>query len=116
MNFARSLSDLVRARFPIVQVVTYEEDQALKAITETLSQLHHEVYVWSNTRGVTAPDFDDEKRGHSFRESLVDFRAALDFCEQSLKNSKVHKAFTFLDPHPHLGNRPADAINRRRLR
>ncbi|MBM3601157.1 MAG: AAA family ATPase [Alphaproteobacteria bacterium] len=114
--FEKTLSDLVHARFPVLQVVTYEEDRALKVIVDVLSRMQHEVYVWSSTRGVVGADFQDDKRGKGLRESLTDFRAALDFCEHSVKTSKSHKAFVFLDPHPHLGPRPTDAVNRRRLR
>jgi ATP-dependent 26S proteasome regulatory subunit len=115
-GFAKQLDDLIHARFPIIQVVTLEEDRALKEVVEIVERLEHEPYIWSVTRGVVAAGFDSEQRARTFKESLVDFKAAIDFCENTAKTGKKRKAFVFLDPYPFLSQKSTDAIYRRRLR
>lgn len=113
--FANDLADLLRARFPIVQVFTFEEERALKTVNEVATTLTYEVHVWSVVRGLVSKNPAGEEKLQTFKDSLADLKIAIDQCERIAQDGKRH-LFILLDPFPFLTDKPADAIYRRRLR
>jgi ATP-dependent 26S proteasome regulatory subunit len=113
-SFEHNLSDLIRARFPIVHVVTLEEDRALKAVLKVAETLDYTPHVWSVTRGLVEPARGDQPAGRG-KLSYDDFRAAIDRCEK-IAQTGGNSLFVFLDPHPFISEKAAEAVYRRRLR
>lgn len=114
-GFASEIADLLRARFPIIQVVTYEEDRAYRVVTDVAETLTYEVHQWSVVHGLTTKEHPNEERVRPLRDSLADLKLAIDQCERMAQDGK-RRLFVFFDPFPFLTDKPADAIYRRRLR
>ncbi len=111
--FERDISDMVRARFSIVQLVTHEEDRALKLVMKVAEKLEYKPYIWSVTRGIVEDFTTDTNVGH--KNTLAELRPAIDHCEKIAETG--HKSlFVFLDPYPFLGNKASEITHRRRLR
>lgn len=110
----RSVSDMIRARFSIVQMVTYEEDRALKLILKIAERLEYRPYIWSVTRGVV-DNFDSDANVGLRRNPLMEFKNAVDHCEKIAQSGRK-SLFVFLDPYPFLSKKAAEVAHRRRLR
>ena len=93
------IDTLIRARYPIIYVVSWEErrvEDALRAIAQSGKRL----YTWTATRGVDPAPTSGAKS--------VSLASALDFVESCEEDA----LFFFKDMHPYL----ADTIIVRRLR
>lgn len=113
--FANEIADLLRARFPIVQVFTYEEERALKVVVDVAKALTYNIHTWSVVRGLVSKGEDGDEKPQTFKGSLADLKIAIDQCERIAQDGKRH-LFVLLDPFPFLSDKPADAIYRRRMR
>lgn len=113
--FANEIADLLRARFPIVQVFTYEEERALKVVVDVAKALTYHIHVWTVVRGLVSKLEDGDEKPQTFKDSLADLKIAIDQCERIAQDGKRH-LFVLLDPFPFLSDKPVDAIYRRRLR
>lgn len=112
MSFQDNLAQLLRARFPVLYIESFEEGRVLGEINAVasnveLSRTVRPVHVWSVTRGFTGPD-------GSVAAGTVEPAQALDWVVRSNQPG----VFIFLDLHAHLGDdrRPADPNVLRRLR
>ncbi|WP_299444936.1 AAA family ATPase [uncultured Phycicoccus sp.] len=112
MSFQDNLAQLLRARFPVLYIESFEEARVLGEINAVasnveLSRTVRPVHVWSVTRGFTEP-------GGSAAAGTVEPAQALDWV---LRNDQPG-VFIFVDLHAHLGDdrRPADPNVLRRLR
>ena len=116
-EFRRTLSEFVRARVPIVQVVTYEEERALKEIERLADDLGYKLVMWSTTRGVFAPAEEDKFPSNRF--GTLDLTAALQIFDAKAKDrpkgAQGH-LFVLLDPQAYLIDQSANPIYRRALR
>ncbi len=63
MNFAQALSDHIRARYPIIYIVSCEEGRVLKAVAQVATQLQKTVCSWSVSDGLV------DQKGHEVRDS-----------------------------------------------
>ncbi|MBV8535893.1 MAG: AAA family ATPase [Alphaproteobacteria bacterium] len=113
-EFQKNLSDIIRARFSIVQVVTHEEDRARQAVEKIAAKLEYQPYLWSVTRGIVE-DFDSDVNVGVRTNVLTELRAAIDHCEKIAQTGRK-SLFVFLDPYPFLGPKAAEIAHRRRLR
>lgn len=116
-RFKSELTNLVRARCPLIHISTYEEDRCLDVIHELAAHLDRHVLIWSASRGVvmSRPTEDPKKM---FRP-LADLTAALELYEKlgaSPDRNSSGYIFILLDPYPYLSDRAANPIYRRRLR
>lgn len=112
MSFRDNLAQLLRARFPVLYVESFEEARVLgeiAAVTSSveLTRTERPVHVWSGTRGFTGPD------GVAIA-GTTEPAQALDWM---LRNDQPG-VFILLDLHAHLSDdrRPADPNVLRRLR
>lgn len=112
MSFRDNLAQLLRARFPVLYIESFEEARVLGEINAVASNVGltrtvRPVHVWSGTRGFTGPD-------GSAAAGTTEPAQALDWV---LRNDQPG-VFIFLDLHAHLGDdrRPADPNVLRRLR
>jgi len=113
-EFQRNLSDMIRARFSIVQIVTHEEDRARQIVEKTAAKLDYQPYLWSVTRGVVE-DFDsDVNAGGQKKNLLTDLTTAIDHCEKIAQSGRK-SLFVFLNPYPLLSPKWAEIAHRRRL-
>ncbi|HTY69634.1 MAG TPA: AAA family ATPase [Alphaproteobacteria bacterium] len=113
-DFQRNLSDIIRARFSIVQIVTHEEDRARRIVEKIAAKLDYRPYLWSVTRGVVE-DFDTDVNVGNRKNVLTDLRSAIDHCEKIAQTGRK-SLFIFLDPYPFLSVKAAEVAHRRRLR
>ena len=92
-NEKRSTSDeielLIKARYPLIYVVTWEERRILDLLDRLCSRMGRKLYRWSYSKGVL------DASGHSVVEKSENLSTALDFVEKS----KEKALFVFLDLH-----------------
>jgi ATP-dependent 26S proteasome regulatory subunit len=110
----RNLSDLIRARFSIIQTVTHEEVRTRRLLEKIATRLEYHPYLWSVTRGIVE-DFDTDVNAGGRKNLLTDFRSAVDYCEKIAQTGRK-SLFIFLDPTPFLSEKTGEPVNRRRLR
>ncbi|MER3466456.1 MAG: hypothetical protein C4340_04845, partial [Armatimonadota bacterium] len=46
---------LLRAKYPILYILTWEEERAAQAVEEVAAELHRSVHRWTLTRGFRPP-------------------------------------------------------------
>ncbi len=56
MNVIKEISDYVRARYPILYLVSSEEDRALRGVSSVAQQTGKRLWVWSVSDGLIDPD------------------------------------------------------------
>lgn len=112
MSFRENLAQLLRARFPVLYIESFEEARVLGEIASVVSNVEltrtvRPVHTWSGTRGFTGPT------GEAIA-STAEPAQALDWM---LRNENPG-VFILLDMHAHLGDdrRPAEPNVLRRLR
>lgn len=106
-DFITDLRNHIRARYSIIQLVTYEETRALTELLRIATDLKHDVYIWSASLGVM-------KDGKIAAERSADLKVAIDFCEERARSKEPH-LFIFLDVHGFLGQ-AGNPVYRRRLK
>lgn len=110
----RNLTDVIRAHFSIVQLVTHEEDRGVKLILKIAKSLGYHPYLWSVTQGIVE-DIDAETTLGARRNLLTDLKTAIDYCEK-VAATRHKSLFIFLDPYPFLSKKASEIAPRRRLR
>lgn len=116
-GFRSELQNLIRARYPLIHINTFEEDRCLNVIREVSKHLDQHMLVWSTSRGVSAVEPANDP--DSARHRLADLTAALELFEELATARDRHPGgyiFVLLDPYPYLSDRAANPIYRRRLR
>ncbi len=92
---------LVRARYPLVALLSHEEARVEKALGKVASEEKLALYRWSSTRGLEGPD-----------GKLRPETAGLGLALQAIEATGEPALFLLLDPHPFL----SDPLVVRRLR
>lgn len=98
MDFGRQIETLVRAKYPILYVVTWEERRAEEAIREAAERLGRKFAVWTVTQGLKPDPIDG-------RETSLP--AELDALAR-VHEAQDYSLFLFKDFHPYL--RDAKAV------
>jgi SpoVK/Ycf46/Vps4 family AAA+-type ATPase len=106
-QFEADLRNYIRARYALIQLVTFEESRAMAMLVQIAAELGHEVLAWSTSSGVT-------KDGRSIAERTGDLKIALDFCEERARNKEA-LLVVLLDPWPHIGPN-SNPVYQRRLK
>ena len=87
-GFRSELQSLIRARYPLVHINTFEEDRCLKVVREIARQLDQHMLVWSTSRGVVTvePAEDADAARHPLAalapHSLADLTAGIELFEE----------------------------------
>jgi ATP-dependent 26S proteasome regulatory subunit len=110
--FIHELDELLRAHFPLIHVVTYEEDRAIAAISELCGERKKALFIWSTSRGIVEYN---QQRQPIQSQDLHDLAAALDYMEKCAEQHK-NAVFILLDPLTYLNLPGASPLYRRRLR
>lgn len=112
MSFLEDFEQLLKARFPIIYIETFEENRVLDEIRAFLSKpdslrTPRQVIEWSATTGLVAKDGKTFSNTNNAADALA--------VSQTIKEPTV---FVFKDLHASLGEqgKPADANVLRRLR
>lgn len=106
-GFISDIRNHIRARYAILQIVTYEETRILDNLRQVAAEFKHDFYVWTMSSGLL-------KDGKLVAERSTDLKVALDFCEDRAKTKEPH-IFVFLDAHVALGQ-GGNPLYRRRLK
>jgi ATP-dependent 26S proteasome regulatory subunit len=129
-DFTAELRMMIRARYPLVQIATYEEDRALVVLTQIAADLDKKLILWSASRGVHNVDGQPVDRhdlvGHAdgpfpaaAQAALSDLASALELFDRMMVHKDRHKGgylFVFLDPYPYLTARGVNPIYSRKMR
>ncbi|HNV73006.1 MAG TPA: hypothetical protein PKO06_25075, partial [Candidatus Ozemobacteraceae bacterium] len=96
-GLCRDIDVLIRARYPILYVVTHEEERAEFALFQIARAQNKQCLSWSVTRGLmpTGTDMQSKKK---ISEMTRDPLAALESVVENLE----HALFIFKDFHPYL--------------
>jgi ATP-dependent 26S proteasome regulatory subunit len=111
--FRKEFTDFVRARYPLLHVVTWEEDRALGEIREIARELKHEVVGWSVGRGIFTDGGNDQPAAG--KPQSIDLAAAVAAFDKIARTSDGH-LFLLLDPFRYFNENGADPIYTRRVR
>lgn len=111
-TFGQTLAVLLKARFPLLYVESYEEHRVQREIEAAVGQggllsTARPVFTWSLSRGLVGPDGKADGR-------TTDALRAI----EAAQNHQEPAVFVFHDLHAHLGDahRPAEPAIVRRLR
>jgi SpoVK/Ycf46/Vps4 family AAA+-type ATPase len=97
MSFADELETLIRARYPILYVVTFEETRLQALVAEIAARRHKRVFEWSCSTGVVPAGTSIQSQRH--RDAATrDPLQALDFVIDQAEPA----VFVFKDAHPFL--------------
>src|SRR4051812_28570789 len=88
-EFKKELSQLIRARYPLLYLQTFEEVRAINYLTELCKERSSHLYVWSRTEGIT--------RDRKSVAGLVDPAAPLKWYEELNEKSVL----VLKDYHPY---------------
>jgi hypothetical protein len=110
--FIHELDELLRAHYPLIHIVTHEEDRCIAAISELCAKREKTLFVWSTSRGVV--EYDQRLQPTQSPE-MSDLAVALDYMEKLAERHK-NAVFILLDPLPYLNLPQASPLYRRRLR
>lgn len=95
------IETLIRARYPVIYIVTWEESRAETAIADIARRREKKVYTWSVTRGLVPQSASPQTRqgtDEATRDPLAALTMVLDSVDPAV--------FLFKDFHPYL-NDPA---------
>ena len=111
-DFETTVANLLKARFPLLYIPTWEEDRVVAKITEIAGDIARvktarKVFTWSATKGLVVD-------GQSSKDDTKSPIKAIEFAEQHPDPA----VFVFKDFHAYLGGngRPLDVQVVRRLR
>lgn len=106
----QELEILIRARYPVIYVVTWEESRVEEALAQIARRREKKLYLWSAARGIQQHGTPlDAKRNDG---GLTDPNAALDHVLYSMENA----VFAFRDLHRFLDEAPCHTTVVRRVR
>ena len=109
-SFPETLGTYIRAGYPILYLVTAEEDRAIELASKAIAEgdlARRKLFVWSVSRGLCTPDLKVVDRKTADPKRILPF--LLEFNEPGV--------FVLEDFHPFLDERsPASALAIRQLR
>lgn len=101
------LERYIRARYPIIGVVSHEENRVMSAVRQIANARDRHVYTWSITRGIQpafdAPDSSSRRAFDGTFEGTEDLVAALRVLS-TYPDDETPTLFVFQDMHPYLND------------
>lgn len=92
----KEIDILIRARYPLIYVISWEETRVLEKMKEMAEKKNKKLYLWSITRGIHTLDQDASSSDEQTRDPLN----GLSFMERCMDPA----IFVFLDFHPFLND------------
>jgi ATP-dependent 26S proteasome regulatory subunit len=102
MSFAENLDLLIRSRYPLIYIITWEEERLLSVLNDISSQQKKALYVWSAASGLRM--FSDLREDPSTLDPLV----AL----EQIARSDEHALYLLQDFHPYFKEEHAVIIRK----
>lgn len=108
-NGSRQMSELeilIRARYPVIYIISWEEGRVLKQVGKIAAQLNKKVFEWSVTTGLIPGDLPErqQKKDAATQDPLVALDNIIEFMEPSL--------FVLKDFHPYIREHNPAVIRR----
>ncbi len=97
MNFAREIETLIRARYPILYITTWEETRVQGIILEIAAKRQKKVYEWTYSSGIVPAGSSiqpQKNRSAATKDPLVALDQVIEQVEPAI--------FLFKDFHPFL--------------
>ncbi len=107
---AEELEVLIRARYPIIYVTSWEEDRVQQVLEEIANKRNKKLFTWTITEGILSADQEIQRSKQSSR--TADPVAALDAVIDQMDAS----IYLFKDFHPFTSNDRCNISIHRRLR
>jgi len=94
------LSILIEARYPLIYLVTFEEERSEQAIATIVqnSKRQREVYVWTVTRGLT--QYSRDQARNTVQSNTVSPQAAIEWVIRHREPNASGSIYIFKDLHP----------------
>jgi AAA+ superfamily predicted ATPase len=108
---AEELEILIRARYPIIYVISWEEERVEQYLSQIAQKRKKKVYIWSFTQGLVKQG-SEPQRSKGSAGSTSDPLAALDAVLEQLEPA----IFLFKDFHPFMEENRSNLAIIRRLR
>jgi ATP-dependent 26S proteasome regulatory subunit len=105
------LEVLIRARYPIVYVISWEEERVERVLADIARKRNKKLFIWSNTQGIVKPGAEPQ-RGKGGSANTTDPLAALD----AVLGHVEPAIFLFKDFHPYTEDLRCNMQVIRRLR
>lgn len=90
---ARTVETLIRARYPLIYIVSFEENRVCNAMKQIAAARNKQLYQWSVTEGLLLPD-------GSYLTEFKDPVRALEY----ILNLDVNGLFILKDYHPYMND------------
>ena len=90
---ARTVETLIRARYPLIYIVSFEENRVCNAMKQIATAKNKQLYQWSVTEGLLLPD-------GSYLTEFKDPVRALEY----ILNLDVNGLFILKDYHPYMND------------
>jgi ATP-dependent 26S proteasome regulatory subunit len=103
------LEVLIRARYPLLYVISWEEQRVLEEVTRVARGLNKKVYEWSVTTGLVPAGTSIQSKKHrdtATQDPLVALQNVIDLVEPAL--------YVFKDFHPFLSHQNMSIVRRLR--
>jgi len=103
------LEVLIRARYPLIYVVSWEERRVIKEVTRIAHSLDKKIFEWSVTTGLVPAGTSIQSKKHrdaSTQDPLVALDNVIDLVEPAL--------YIFKDFHPFLSHQNVSVVRRLR--
>jgi len=107
MNPVQKLDVLIRARYPVVWVVSQEETRvqaAIAGLMETPKHSHKELFIWSHTRGIRLASEPTQQVGPEDPIGALEFVSTYGVGEEKPYGDPA--VFVFKDLHPYFEHDP----------
>jgi len=101
---------LIRARYPVIYIVTWEEERVIEALEPIARRREKKLFLWSVARGISQYGTPPESKKKD--DGLSDPSAALDH----VLNTNENAIYVFRDLHPFLRDAPCNIGHIRRVR
>jgi AAA+ superfamily predicted ATPase len=101
---------LIRARYPVIYIVTWEEERVVDALAEIARRREKKLFEWSVSRGIQPYGAAPETKRRDTAQ--CDPSAALDHVLEANENA----IYVFHDLHPFLRDAPHNIAHIRRVR
>lgn len=106
------LEVLIRARYPLIYVVSWEEERVEKVLAEIARKRNKKLFIWTCTQGIVKPGADAQRGGKIGSGNTTDPLAALD----TVLGHVEPAIFLFKDFHPFTDDQRCNVPVIRRLR